>query len=730
MQKNRLPNKANLEYVTYTFDTGKSDSGYIRFDNNGSTDNYNAFMFVGEVMLVEGSTARKYEKATEEVIDEISSVKAELKLTKKGLTGYFNKTDSNASSISTHTNQISALNNALSSKVSQTDYNTLTGRVTNAESQIQIQAGEISKRLTSTQVESAITAKGYQTKAQVDSNITGRGYITSSALQPYVTTTVLENKVKETSDSFNRTISAVRLEIPTNTSMRNLILKSSDKWGSYTSTNNANSNWCPEICRITLDSDRGVTVGKKLNLFVYISADNVALDSSSLHRIDVQAYIAKKDGTNLWHGDVPFHNQWGSKTLKAGNNYYVVRLTKEIKDTVYENGAQLVVQCRIDGANHVDYRHRAAMITTGDMFPDAWSPASEDLVTVVAFNNVSDTVDHHTQTLKDQEGRINMVLQTTTTAYQLLQDGGSIYEDLKTVKGQIQQVRDANYATRIETLAGSWAVKNLTSGGQMLNQINLLANGTNLIDGRLTHITGDTLIDRGVIKSAMIGNGQIGTAHIGTIDASQANIINLNVNTLVGFDTTFIKGKFDNVIADLLKGKTIVAQNDAMNVDLLNAKINLLADSSAIRRVFNGYPTQFIKYGTMIDSNGNKFSNTIIGSNRDGSENSGNATFSGIEIFNSATTSVEDYTKIYADKLYLKHDGGDHGWLVQTSNKQRIIPLDGTIPSEIMAKDFLMIYNDNGNATSLRDHIATLVHNITELANRTGGMTNIWSIKA
>lgn len=513
-----------------------------------------------------------------EISTEISNAKLDITKTADGLKLTANKVEGHDKSITQHTTQITAINNELAAKVSKTEYNELAGRVTGAETNIRVQAGEISKRLTSTQVESAITAKGYQTKAQVDSNIAGRGYITSSALQPYATTTVLENKVKETSDSFNRTISSVRLEIPTNASMRNLILKTSDKWGSYISTNNANTNWRQEICQIVLDAERGITVGTKLNLFVYISADNVTLDASSLHTIAVQAYIKKKDGTNLWHGDVPFHDQWKGKTLKAGTNYHVIKLTKEIKATAYENGATLIVECRIDGANHVDFHHRAAMITTGDMFPDTWYPAPEDLATVVAFNNISDTVDHHTQTLKDQEGRINTAFQTATTSYQLLQEGGRIYEDLKTVKGQIQQVRDANYATRIETLAGSWAVKNLTSGGQMLNQFNLLANGINHIDGRLTHITGDTLIDRGVIKSAMIGNGQIGTAQIGTIDASQANIININAKNISTAGLT----------ADVIRGGTLNSLNGNTKFSLDTGNLLFLNNGGYIARENGG----------------------------------------------------------------------------------------------------------------------------------------------
>ncbi|MBS8080613.1 hypothetical protein F6P71_11915, partial [Streptococcus suis] len=86
---------------------------------------------------------------------------------------------------------------------------TLDGKISTASAKITQNANEISKRLTSTQVESAITGKGYQTKSQVDDNITGRGYITSSALQPYALSTTVQNLVQETADSFSRTISRV-----------------------------------------------------------------------------------------------------------------------------------------------------------------------------------------------------------------------------------------------------------------------------------------------------------------------------------------------------------------------------------------------------------------------------------------------------------------------------------------------------------------------------------------
>ena len=53
-------------------------------------------------------------------------------------------------------------------------------------------------------------------------------------------------------------------------------------------------------------------------------------------------------------------------------------------------------------------------------------------------------------------------------------------------------------------LAGSWAVQNINSAGDLISGLNLGANGHNRLDGKLTHITGETLIDNAVIKSAMI----------------------------------------------------------------------------------------------------------------------------------------------------------------------------------------------------------------------------------
>ena len=84
-------------------------------------------------------------------------------------------------------------------------------------------------------------------------------------------------------------------------------------------------------------------------------------------------------------------------------------------------------------------------------------------------------------------------------------------------------------------LAGSWAVQNLTSAGALVSGLNLGANGHNRLDGKLTHITGETLIDNAVIKSAMVdklktANFEAGSVTTIVLDAEAVTAEKLKVD--------------------------------------------------------------------------------------------------------------------------------------------------------------------------------------------------------
>ena len=84
-------------------------------------------------------------------------------------------------------------------------------------------------------------------------------------------------------------------------------------------------------------------------------------------------------------------------------------------------------------------------------------------------------------------------------------------------------------------LAGSWAVQNINSAGALVSGLNLGANGHNRLDGKLTHITGETLIDKAVIKSAMVdklktANFEAGSVTTVVLDAEAVTAEKLKVD--------------------------------------------------------------------------------------------------------------------------------------------------------------------------------------------------------
>lgn len=119
--------------------------------------------------LTSGNLPSDWSPSPQDYDDAITQVKSEIKQTADGMTllatktelntaknelqsginTATNKANSNAQTISTHTTQISALNTGLQAKVSQSDFNTLSGRVTTAENNIIAKANELSSKITS-----------------------------------------------------------------------------------------------------------------------------------------------------------------------------------------------------------------------------------------------------------------------------------------------------------------------------------------------------------------------------------------------------------------------------------------------------------------------------------------------------------------------------------------------------------------------------------------------------
>ncbi|MGS4786615.1 phage tail spike protein [Streptococcus sp. P25B114] len=584
-------------------------------------------------------------------------------------------TDALATAVNQTKSELKITSDAVATKVSKTDFDATNQRLATAETTIRTQAGQIEQRLTSTQVESAITSKGYQTKAQVDNNITGRGYITNSALQPYALSTTVQNLVQETADSFSRTISETKALIPTEMS-GNLILDGNRSWSStgylakeyelvepleedktYTFVihwwrgNGASGNYVPMVYynggALQLTSPYGTTALQE-------SATRLMYDPN----IDswVATFTVKKK------------SQMTTDQLQNFNN-------RPAKLRIYRFGSD--VKDRNGGWSDTTQSNASfATLVKGNIPLSRWEPAYSELATVTALHNVTDTVDSHTRTI----GAVG-------TAGSILDNVSKVTQ---TAAGLVQEVSGANgLKTQVSTLVGSWAVQNLTNSGTVLNQLNLNKDGSVKIDGKLVQITGTTYIQDGVISSAKIGSLDAGKITTGTLDAARIKASSIDGSKLV-FDQAFFTGLTANeayleqlfaknafitqvqavtLSASKISGGILSATNDAMQMDLNNANISFntnatinfnSANNALVRR--RGTHTAFLHFNDVAssaDANaGGVYAGLGVTSSGDGINSESSGRFSGIRIFRSTIgynhNATLDQVELYGDTIYLK----------------------------------------------------------------------------
>lgn len=212
--------------------------------------------------------------------------------------------------------------------------------------------------------------------------------------------------------------------------------------------------------------------------------------------------------------------------------------------------------------------------------------------------------------------------------------------------------QDIATQTQVSKLAGSYAIKNLNSAGDIINGINIAADGNNQIDGRLTHITGQTLIDKAVIKSAMVDKLKTGnfesesvTTQIlasNAVTADKLLVDSAMINKLVS-NQAFIKELFTqrasitqiqsiDITGEHVRGGRITSLNGNTVIDLQTGWIETNGQGVGIKNKFPGRPLQYLVFGAgrIGDVDG---SYTALLSNRNGVQ-AMDHTSAGIQIWN------------------------------------------------------------------------------------------------
>lgn len=652
--------KSDIVNSTYT-------KGGIGFYDWAGNNDYSIQLLKIEL----GTIATDWTPAPEDFDTELSSVKTTITQTASGVEQLSTSLTTTDSKVTTAEAKIRQLISDVSSKVSQTDYNTLTGRVDDAETAITQNATEISKRLTKTQVDKAITDKGYQTKSDVDSNITGRGYITSSTLQPYALSTTVQNLVQETATSFSRTISETKAMIPTEAGGRNYII------GSRTVSVLSNSTQtCPISTEQLKEGSREFIRIRRSNpslnpslisLYTAITGFSSEMPTSGKGKISFKARASSPVNMNVMGiliSSASTNLPWNRSQISIGPEWKTYSFDFEfVKGVTILRANPLQILPPVPNLAEFYLDLCEWQLEAGTM-ASSWSPAPEDLATVTALHSVRDTVDSHARTISTINGTVSTLVQTAN--------------------GLVTEVSGTNgLKTQVSQLKNSWAVK-ISGPEGVKTAINASEDGVRL-KGKNLWLDGNTLIDNAVITSAMIAGLDAGKINTGELNAARIKAKSIDGSKIV-FDQAFFNGLTANeaylqqlfaksafitqvqavtLSASKISGGILTSTNRAMEVNLTAGQILYYTDQAALKRVLNGYPTQFVKFATGYVANKGQAGVTVIGSNRWNSESSNDGGFVGIRAWNGTDI---DQIDVVGDTVRLASSAFEaaDGWSINT----------------------------------------------------------------
>ena len=387
--------------------------------------------------------------------------------------------------------------------------------------------------------------------------------------------------------------------------------------------------------------------------------------SSQIFQTEVGQYV-NTDGANLLNGSKgPFKPD--KKPANFDNNI----LYKDSTSIYMEQGQEYIVSAKTDGnfsALHVNEESDNVVLWLMDDKYQNYQIVSDlktgTTGTKITWNKPSGTYRLRVNTYRKDPDKLKSVWNVKIEKGSIKSDYTLSLTDQLKADPLIEATR-----TQMTQLAGSWAVKNLKSDGDVLNSINVLANGTNRIDGRLTHITGQTVIDEAVIDGASIKSLSASKLSGGEADFAKINVVNFDAKNVTS-------GTFTGLT---FRGGLIEGLNGKMNIDLQNSQINILDNDAGINRQKGGFPLQFIRMinDDQITNRGVKKSTlTIIGSNRDGTGVSHNSGFAGFRTYNSATDSLSE---VVGDQvLIMTNNSMRSPWIFKaadyTDNQHRLIP--------------------------------------------------------
>ena len=554
---------------------------------------------------------------------------------------------------------------SIAQKVSRVDFDNLGNKVTNAETQISTLAGKIETKISRVDLDSAIDSKGFLKESDVNRLVDNKGFATA---------TVVTNLIQQSEQGTTQLISEVKKQIPSIDTLsvggENLIRNSAfpdnlDNWY-YWAPNSTNPNLSIRTHAYYYNSGKNLlalttttttpssTARFPVKRNTTYSFNVQTFGTGNVKGVDIYFLGRKSNETGMYSKAVRFKAHTGSPSTTQVVKWHLTFNSGECDEGFI----------RIDNTGTTDGSQSTLFFTELDCYEGtmdrAWQPSPKDASqeVTVKFNEIKSTVDSFSRTIGEHGKSISQIIQEaqgTVWKVENLEDKWSF--NLGVTNKQLDKLDTGLEATKSEMsqIAGSWAVKNLTRSGDVLNQINLNKDGSVKIDGKLVQITGSTYIEDGVISSAKIGDLSASKITSGRLNASLVDVVNLNAESVTSGTFTGLN----------YRGGRIESLNGAMRADLNaseihfydNAKIEFHNENNALFRTRNG-TSAFIHFRD--DSYNGVYTAMGVNADNTGTQNDySSGRFAGVRVVRSnddqQPRAFVDEVQLIGDTVHFRH---------------------------------------------------------------------------
>ena len=635
-------------------------------------------IYIYDMMLNEGKIPLSYTPAVEDAVSQISTLNTTLTQTAEGLTQLSTKVNTQGSTITSHTNSINSLSTGLSAKVSQTDFNTLSGRVATAENNITATANELSSKISSVEgqipsgemnlVEYGRPADGYSPYNYAE--YATHSFYYNSAYKMYI--------IKNTATS-EKTFGMNRFKVERNTDytlyfkgFNNSAITHMDVWFLKRVNGSTKDFDSAQI----LVSGRKLSVSKAEDVSVTFNTGNY---DEGFIRFDNNGSTTAGTQADLYFGDVSVkkgksNNGWSPSLAELASSQDLKSAQSEIKQTTNSitasvSSLQTAASNAQSTANTAVSKADAAQAGVNTLDSTTVKSASltinTDGIVMKAGKSTTDVANAIGSYFAVNQNAINLFSDKINVKGSMIVDGAITSDKIAS-----KQINTAHFNGKIIT-ADVISSNAVTADAIKAGAVTTDKMSANSING--DRITAGTL-DAAKIKAGSISASQIASGTLTSEQIKAGAIKSINIEASAITSDKIASNSIDaskivtnGLTANIIKGGKLQSLSNATNFELDTGKLFYNNNNTGVFRVEDAASTMGLKFtNTAITVNGSSkvLSRVILGGDRrestldDGKWDQGGFTGIVAETINGVASNAHDKAdtlRAIADNIYFTH---------------------------------------------------------------------------